>query len=489
MSVRVRFAPSPTGALHVGGARTALFNFLLVKKYGGQFIIRAEDTDSERSNDAYLQEQLDALLWLGLEWDEGPSPSDFNKSKGDHGPYRQSQRLDLYKKYATELLNKEQAYYCFLSDKEIEQMKAKAMKAGKPYRVISPYRDWSLEQAQKEIAKGKLPVIRFKVPTSVKDYVFVDGVRGEVKFSSDTVGDFVIMRSNNYPVYNFCCAVDDALMKITHVLRAEEHLPNTLRQLMILESLNYTPPEYFHLSIILDKERKKLSKRGGASSCLEYRDKGYLPEALNNFLCLLGWNPKSKDEIFQFDDLVQSFSEKAFNSAGAVFDEDKLIWVNSHHLRALPSQKFWKIIEPWLTKEQVSLPKDEKWREQAFESLKSSFFNLKQAVELLKLLSPEYFNLDASSTEIKDWPQTKNVLKEWKKQLEALDNTYLSVDEFKKIRSHIQNTYDVKGPYLFMPLRVAHIGQLKGLELNASIPLIDRKTLIQRAQTVLNEYF
>ena len=323
LSVRVRFAPSPTGNLHVGGARTALFNYLFAQKYKGKFILRIEDTDQERNQEIFLKEQLEALNWLGLAWDEGPCLSSLlknkNKDKGGLGPYRQSQRRPIYQKYADSLLEKGMAYYCFLTDEEIKQMKEQAQKSNKAFRVESFYRDWTLKQALEKKQGGSPAVIRFKVPPEKKEYAIQDGVRGKVSFPSDMVGDFVLLRSNGLPVYNFCCTVDDALMKITHVFRAEEHLANTLRQLMVYEALGFSPPQYFHLSLILSEDKKKLSKRSGALSCLEYKKEGYLPSALNNFFALLGWSSEDGKEIFNSQELIQAFSEKRLNPAGGCF--------------------------------------------------------------------------------------------------------------------------------------------------------------------------
>ncbi|RME15612.1 MAG: glutamate--tRNA ligase, partial [Bdellovibrio sp.] len=215
-SVRVRFAPSPTGYLHVGGARTALYCYLHAKKNNGQFILRIEDTDTERSTEESLKMQIQDLLWLGLRWDEGPDPKTL-EDQGSYGPYRQSQRLDIYKKYAQKLLEEGKAYYCFLTDEELEEQRAAAKAANRPFRVESPFRDWPLEKALKEVESGRAAVVRFKVPLQNKDYVFQDIVRGEVRLPSHMIGDFVLLRSNGMPVYNFCCAIDDALMKITHV--------------------------------------------------------------------------------------------------------------------------------------------------------------------------------------------------------------------------------------------------------------------------------
>ena len=473
-NVRVRFAPSPTGALHVGGARTALFNFLFAKKYSGKFILRVEDTDQDRNQEHFLTEQLTALKWLGLHWDEGVG------KEGEHGPYRQSQRLDIYNQYAQKLVDADKAYYCFLTDDELNKMKQKAQEEGKPFRVQSPYRNWSKEEALKK-KQTVNPVIRFKMPDTVKTYCIKDVVRGKVEFPSDMIGDFVLTRSNGLPVYNFCCSIDDALMKISHIFRAEEHLPNTLRQLIIFESLGWTPPVYGHLSLILSTDKKKLSKREGALSCLEYKNQGYLPSALNNFLALLGWNPKDTQEVFNFSELIEKFSEKNLNPAGAVFDKNKLTWINAQHIRSMDYKAFWKVFQPLLDQNKINLSfvNTDSLKETSFHALKSSFSTLKEAVEVFRLLG--YFHIDHSVQEITGWSHTKSLITLWKTELEQIKTEYLSLEDFKNIQNSIKTQLNIKGAFLFKPLRASMIGQVEGLELKAIVELIPRKTLIQRA--------
>jgi nondiscriminating glutamyl-tRNA synthetase len=251
--------------------------------------------------------QLADLKWLGYKYDEGVDP-DTLKDFGPYGPYRQSQRLAIYREHADQLLKSGRAYYCFLTDEEIEKQREAAMKAGRPPQVNSPYRDMSLKDAEKKIAAGEKAVVRFKVPDLTREYAFHDLVRGEVKFPSDMVGDFVCLRSGGMPVYNFCCVVDDALMKMTHVLRAEEHLSNTLRQMMLYEAFGYALPQFGHMSIILGPDKQKLSKRHGATSVNEYKEKGYLPEALSNFIALLGWSSPKAQEILSMDEMIEQFS-------------------------------------------------------------------------------------------------------------------------------------------------------------------------------------
>ena len=481
--VRVRFAPSPTGYLHVGGARTALFNYLYAKHTGGQFILRVEDTDEARSTEESLRMQIADLDWLGLKWDEGPDPKSLI-DLGPYGPYRQSRRLEIYKEHAHKLLEEGQAYYCFMSDEEIEAQRQEAQRAGRAPQVNSPYRNWTLEQARERIAKGDKPVIRFKV-VEKRDYVLQDLVRGEVTFPSDMVGDFVLLRSTGMPVYNFCCAVDDALMKISHVFRAEEHLSNTLRQMMLYEAFHYPLPKFGHLSIILGSDRQKLSKRHGATSCNKYMLNGYWPEALNNFIALLGWSSPEGQEIMSIAEMVKQFSYERLNASPAVFDETKLQWVNATHLRALPNTELWKRIQPFLNEAALQLPQDPAWQDMALNVFKTRMTTLKDAVELFRPLNEAPVPMAPESKEVLEWPSTKTVVEAWKTGIEKSSSDYMSEEQFLKLQDSIKDTHNVKGKHLFQPIRVAVIGKPQGTELQMLVPLMHKRTLINRANEVL----
>lgn len=486
--VRVRFAPSPTGYLHVGGARTALYNYLFAKRHGGTFVLRIEDTDEARSTEEFIRMQMADLKWLGLNWDEGPEFETL-KDIGPHGPYRQSRRLDIYKKYADQLMESGRAYYCFLTDEEIEVQRQVALKSGRPPQVNSPYRNWTREQAEEKIAKGGKPVVRFKVKDEEKrDYHLQDLVRGDVKFSSDMVGDFVLLRASGMPVYNFCCVVDDALMKISHVFRAEDHLSNTLRQIMIYEELGFKQPQFGHISLILGNDRQKLSKRHGAASCHEYHVNGYLPEALNNFIALLGWSSPKGQEILSMAEMTEQFHYDRLNSAAAVFDPQKLLWVNATHLRALPEEELWRRVEPYLTEAGLKLPADKAWRLKALSVYKSGMSTLKDAVEAFRPLSET--PIDTSSAETQEtlsWPSTRQVVEAWRKGVEQVPNDYLSEEQFAKLQDKIKDEQQVKGKHLFMPIRVAIIGKPHGTELKMLVPLLHKRTLVARAENVLSQ--
>ncbi|KAF8072358.1 Glutamate--tRNA ligase [Scenedesmus sp. PABB004] len=330
--IKVRFAPSPTGNLHVGGARTALFNWLYARKVGGKFVLRVEDTDTARSTRESEEAMKADLRWLGLTWDEGPDVG------GDNGPYRQSERTDIYRSYVDKLVAAGQAYPCFCTDAELEAMKAEAEAQKLPPIYRGKWATASAEEVAAEMAKGTPCCYRFRVPPG-KEYAIDDVVRGRVAWSSDSLGDFVVLRSNGLPVYNFCVAVDDALMGITHVLRAEEHLPNTLRQLLVYEALGFAPPVFAHMSLILAPDKSKLSKRHGATSVGDFKAQGYLAPAMVNYLSLLGWNDGTEQEIYTVDELTQAFELERITKSAAVFDKVKLSWMNGQHLRALPEEE------------------------------------------------------------------------------------------------------------------------------------------------------
>lgn len=485
--VRVRFAPSPTGYLHVGGARSAFYNYLFAKKHGGKFILRIEDTDQARSTEESLKMVIEDLLWLGLRWDEGPDPQSLN-DMGPFGPYKQSQRLDVYKKVADELLAKGKAYYCFMTDEEIEAQREKLKAQGKPPHVESPFENMPISEALEKIKAGGKAVVRFKTRPLRKDYVFKDLIRGEIKFPSDMVGDFVLLRSDGMPVYNFCCVVDDHLMQISHVLRAEEHLPNTLRQLMIYEGMNWTTPQFGHLSLVLDEDRQKLSKRKGATSCHEFMHEGYLPEALLNFIALLGWSHPEGKEIMSVDDMISGFDLNRVNPAGAVFDAVKLKWMNAQHLRALPNADLWKLVEPFLMKEKYDLPHDQAWREQSLTVFKPAMETLVDAIELYRPLSDKSYLILPEADEVFTWETSKVVLQTWKDLLMAEPEERLSEERFLKLQDMVKEKAAVKGKNLFMPIRVAVIGKPHGTELKTLVPLMNKKSLIARADMCLARF-
>ncbi|MES2962922.1 MAG: glutamate--tRNA ligase, partial [Bdellovibrionota bacterium] len=477
--VRVRFAPSPTGYLHVGGARTALYNFLFARHHGGEFILRIEDTDLERSTEESMRMQIADLKWLGLTWDEGPNPETL-KDMGSFGPYRQSQRKHIYMEHAERLIAQGKAYYDFRTDEELEKAKEKAISEGKNAQVETPVAIVSPADAKKRIAAGESAAIRYRV-TERKDYVLNDLVRGEVRFPSDMIGDFVCIRSNGMPVYNFCCVVDDALMQITHVFRAEEHLSNTLRQMMLYEAFGYALPQFGHLSFILGEDRQKLSKRHGATSCNDYRLKGYLPEALNNFILLSGWSSPKGDEIMSREEQISQFTHERFIASPAVFDNVKLEWMNSMYLRALPHDELWRRTEPFLKEAGIELPmaSDPEWRDQALGVFKTKMQTLLDAATWFLPLADSKFVIREEANEVYAWPEASKVLHSWKSQLSKHNGERLSEAEFDALQDAVKTEAGVKGKQLFMPIRVAVIGQPHGAELKILVPLLPKSSLLK----------
>ncbi len=341
--MRVRFAPSPTGHLHVGNARTALFNWLMARGSGGAFILRIEDTDVVRSTRESEEAILQDLRWLGLQWDEGPDVG------GPHGPYRQSERLHLYRAYAEELLSSGRAYYCFCSEERLAAERQAAKASGQPTKYSGTCRAIPPADARSRFERGEPAAVRFRVPAD-REIVFQDQVRGPVAFHTSVIGDPVLVRSDGNPAYNFAVVVDDALMDVTHVVRGEDHISNTPRQLLVYEALGFTPPRFAHLALVMGPDHTPLSKRHGATSVAEFRGKGYLPEALVNYLALIGWSPGGDEELLPADELARRFSIEAVGHSAGVFDEEKLAWVDRHYLRIADPSHLARLAVPYLQK-------------------------------------------------------------------------------------------------------------------------------------------
>lgn len=327
-TVRVRFAPSPTGHLHVGGARTALYNWLLARATGGRFVLRIEDTDLSRSTQQAIDQIISSLAWLGLDWDEGPGAG------GDFGPYRQMERTKIYEEAAERLLAGGKAYRCYCTPEELDAEREAARKAGNPFIYGGRCRELGSDAEQELLGKGLKPVIRLRTPDEGVTIVH-DLIKGDVQFDNALLGDLILVRSSGVPTYNFAVAVDDSRMRITHVVRGDDHLPNTPKQLLLMEALGYEPPAFAHLPLILGSDRAPLSKRHGASSVEEFRNQGYLPEALCNYLALLGWSYDGETTIFSVSELIEKFSLERASSTAAVFDIEKLLWMNGHYIREL----------------------------------------------------------------------------------------------------------------------------------------------------------
>jgi len=349
--VRVRIAPSPTGFLHVGLARTALFNYLFAKKYQGSFILRIEDTDIERSDSGFEENIIENLKWLGINWLEGPDIG------GLYEPYRQSQRLEIYARYLKKLLDEDKAYYCFCSEEELEEQRQYQLSIGEAPHYSGKCTDLSKEERGKYLAEGKKSVIRFKVPK--KKIEFDDLIRGKLEFDTSLIGDIVIAKSLSYPLYNFAVVVDDFEMKISHVLRGEEHISNTPKQILIQEALNFPRPAYAHLPLILGPDRTKLSKRHGATAIADYRKEGYLPETIVNFIAFLGWNPGGEREIYSLPSLVKEFSLEKVQKGGAIFNIKRLDFLNGFYIRQKSIERLTELCLPYLIESGLIKPEFE----------------------------------------------------------------------------------------------------------------------------------
>ena len=359
--VRVRIAPSPSGNLHVGTARTALFNYLFAKKNNGKFILRIEDTDAERTSQEYIDNIFDSLKALGLNWDEGPDVG------GPYGPYTQSERFDIYPKYVQQLLDSGFAYECFCTPEELEEEKAQATAEKRAYVYSKKCENLTEEEKAKLRAEGRKPAIRFNIAKAQKAFhdssilEFEDLVKGKLHMDTDLLGDFVIQKSNGAPTYNFAVVIDDALMKISHIIRGEDHISNTYKQILIFEALGLEVPKFGHLGMILAPDRSKLSKRHGATAVSDFVKQGYLTEALINFVALLGWAPSDGEEIKPVEAIAQDFRIGEISSSNSIFEYDKLKWMNSHYIKMLPMDTLKEMLKPYLTQYNLDELTDEQY--------------------------------------------------------------------------------------------------------------------------------
>jgi nondiscriminating glutamyl-tRNA synthetase len=469
--VRVRFAPSPTGQLHVGNARTALFNWLLARRHGGTFVLRIEDTDTERSTVESEGGIVRDLRWLGLDWDEGPDVG------GTRGPYRQSERLHLYSSYAQELLASGRAYYCFCSRELLDAERREALAAGRPAQYAGTCRRLSQVQVDVRIAGGERPAVRFRVPEH-RDVMFVDAVRGEVRFHTDVIGDPVIVRAEGVPAYNFAVVVDDASMGITHVVRGEDHISNTPRQLLLYEALGFTPPQFAHLALVMGPDHTPLSKRHGATSVAEFRAKGYLPEALVNYLALIGWSPGGGDELLPVRELARRFSLDGVGLSAGVFDEEKLAWANRHYLKTADSTRLVELALPHFRLAGFDLspsPEGVEFLRLAIPIASGSVDRLDQVPARLAFLfefSPASVLADPGVRREMQAPDARAVVRTLAAELAVAPR--LDREQFRALANSVKATTGQKGRALFHPIRVALTGRAEGPELDLAVPAIER---------------
>jgi len=479
--MRVRFAPSPTGLLHVGNARTALFNWLLAKGSGGTFILRVEDTDVERSTSASEQGILEDLRWLGLQWDEGPDVG------GTHGPYRQSERLDLYQSYASELIEHGHAYFCFCSADQLEADRRAAIESGRPPKYLGRCRDLPAAEARERAAAGEPAVVRFRVPEH-REVAFQDLVRGTVQFDTGVIGDPVLVRSDGHPAYNFAVVVDDALMEITHVIRGEDHISNTPRQVLLYEAMHVRPPVFAHLALVLGPDHAPLSKRHGATSVSEFRNRGYLPEALVNYLALLGWSPGGGDELLPAEELARRFALEKVGHSAAVFDVEKLAWVNRHYLRLADPDRVAGLSMPYFVDAgfvRVQTPQSRAFVATLVPLASGSIDRIEQMPSRLRFLFD--FDPDRSLTQA----DVQGVLNEAGARevvaalaVELASAPRLDRESFRAAATRVRQATAQKGKNLFHPIRVALTGETGGPELDLAVPAIDRGAELSAEQGV-----
>ena len=481
--VRVRYAPSPTGFLHIGNARTALFDYLFAKHYDGTFVLRIEDTDVERNVEGGEESQLYYLNWLGIEPDESAQ-----KPNPKYGPYRQTERLDIYKKYVDILLEKGYAYKCFCTAEEIEEDYNKQIEAGV---TATRYNRKCLHLSKEEIeAKEKAGVpysIRLRVPSN-KKYEFDDIIRGHVSFESKDIGDFVIVKSNGIPTYNFAVVIDDHLMEISHVFRGEEHISNTPKQLMIYEMFGWEAPKFGHMTIIVNENHKKLSKRDNSimQFMSQYKEAGYLPSAMVNFLALLGWSPRGEEEIFTMEELIKEFDDSRLSKSPSMFDKTKLTWVNNRYIKDLSSDELYNLCYPFL-KEAYDLSNisDSKLKE-IINSFHEEMSYGKEIIDLAKVYfeMPNLDNLEEEAKEIFNDPSVNNTLKVFKEEVEKLD--VINKEEVKDLVKRVQVNANVKGKMLYMPLRIVLSGAMHGPDFSSLVYLLGKEEIIKRINKVIN---
>ena len=474
--VRVRYAPSPTGYLHIGGARSALFNYLFAKKYHGDFVFRVEDTDIERNIVGGEESQYNDLKWLGIIPDESPF-----KPNEKYAPYRQMERLDLYQKYAEQLVAQGDAYYCYCSSEELDERKEQQLNAGiKATKYDRKCLNLTQEQIEQYKKEGRKPCIRIKLKEN-HTIVFNDLVRGKITFTCDDLGgDFVIMKSNGIPTYNFAVVVDDHLMEISHVLRGEEHLSNTPKQIAIYEMLGWKAPEFGHMTIIVNENGKKLSKRDNniLQFMSQYRELGYLEKAIFNFILLLGWTPEENKEFFTMEEAFEYFDPARLSTSPSMFDPKALIWMNSHYIKLLTDEEYLEFIKPQMAKVMdLSSLSDEEILSIANLYKNELGFGAQIIDPLKSIISPSAIT-NEEDLMVLNSPSAQDVLKEFANELKACE--VISKENLKLIFKNVQQKVGVKGKDLYMPIRLKLTGVSHGIELINIVNILGKDEVINR---------
>jgi len=481
--IRVRYAPSPTGHLHIGNARTALFNYLFARHHGGEFIIRIEDTDLKRNIEDGEKSQLENLAWLGLDWDESP------ENPGEYGPYRQSERREIYQPLIDQLLASNLAYKCYCTSEELEAEREAQRARGEMPHYSGKCANLTPEQQAEKEAQGLEPVIRFRVPRNTS-FAFDDMVKGEISFESDNIGgDFIIQKRDGMPTYNFAVAVDDHLMKITHVLRGDDHIANTPKQLMIYDAFGWQRPTFGHMTLIINSETgKKLSKRDESilQFIEQYRELGYLPEAMFNFITLLGWSPVGEDEIFSQEELIKMFDTDRLSKSPAAFDQKKLEWVNNHYIKAMDLDKLTELCLPYLIKagkvEENPTPERKEWLKRVVSLYQPQMSYAAEITEVSSLFFQDKLELDDAAKEVLAGETVPTVLSAFQAQLEAME-TVDAASVLATIKA-VQKETGVKGKNLWMPIRVAVSGVTHGPELPETVELLGKEKALSHIDQV-----
>jgi len=484
---RVRFAPSPTGQLHVGNARTALYNWLFARRFGGDFLLRIEDTDVERSEARYEGQLLEDLRWLGMDWDEGPAmeAAQGPKDIGPYGPYRQSERLEIYRRHTDRLLAEGSAYRCFCTAEQLDAEREAAIAAHLPQVYSGRCRAISAEESAARAAKGEPFAVRLRI--GVEPIRFHDIVRGAVEFAAETVSDPILVRSSGMPVYNYVVTIDDALMQITHVIRGDDHLSNTPKQVAIYQAFGWPVPEFAHLSTILGPDKTRLSKRHGATSIASFREMGILPEALTNYLALLGWGAEGGTrETFTMAELAQEFSLERVTPSPAIFDFNKLYWLNRHYIKLADPGRIAKLARPyftakgWLPEEAVS-EEVENWFRQLLALFVPAVDQLDQLPEKAKFLfdfDPAAAIANEENAAILASDAARNVLREFNSRIIVL-SVPITAEAFKETMNQVKAASGAKGKELFHPVRIALTGTHSGPEFDKLVPLIEAGSSLQ----------
>jgi nondiscriminating glutamyl-tRNA synthetase len=474
--VRVRFAPAPTGLLHIGNARTALFNFLFARHHQGTLVLRIEDTDLERSNDTSMDRIMEDLHWLGILWDEGPD------CDGSVGPYRQSQRISIYREFADRLSQEGKSYKCFCSEERLEKLRKEQLSKGRMPRYDGRCRSLSAEEISRMESSGLRPVLRFHVGRGA--ILFEDLIHGKMNFDSVGMGDFIIVRSDGMAAYNFACVVDDHLMQITHVIRGEDHLSNTPRQILLYQAFSWQPPLFAHHPLILGSDRSPLSKRHGATAVSQYREEGFLPEALENYLILLGWTPPSGQETLTLEKMVEEFSIQDISRSAPIFNRKKLEWLNSFYIREKEEEYLSEMLIPYLQKAGIQTDQVDRHRlKEISEVLKENLVVLSQVKEYLGIFFDEpFFFEDGAKTILQD-PRNRETLRSVLSLLE--ESLEIIPGDQTSLLSQLEKMTGQKGKHLYSPLRAGVTGKTKGPELAKTLPLLGKERIVKRLKMAL----